>query len=726
MKLYFHSACLIIYPLLFISCNSDSKKNSYTEIPQTSVNNIDGYIGDANCISCHKNEYDLWKGSHHDLAMQIANESTVLGDFNDVNTKIDGVEYFFFRKNKEFFVRIKEIDESENEYKIAYTFGVTPLQQYLVDFDKGNKQVLRVTWDVVKKKWYHQYEADTIEPHDWLHWTKGAQNWNTMCAECHSTNLKRNYSMDSDSFQTTYSLINVSCESCHGPAEKHINWANSNSTDKDPYILAGLNQLEQLNLCAPCHARRVKLTNNLKPGMLFEDQYMVQNITSNYYHGDGQIREEDYVYGSFLQSKMYAEGVKCSDCHNTHSLELKFEGNELCLQCHIPADYNTEKHHFHNEITDASLCISCHMVGKTYMGNDYRRDHSFRIPRPDQSELYGTPNACIKCHKDKKDQWAANAIKKWYGPKRQPHFSDALLLSGMDNLSQAERKILDEFIVDLQFPAIARATVIENLNYTNEEQYGALLLALKDSSAIVRYNALLKFRNLVPQDRISIALKHMNDSVKLARIGAAQLAIGFDENNLSGIDKINFTTSRSELETMLFSNADFSAGRLQLGDYYLQNNNINSAIKHYEMALQKDNLLMPVYSNLATAYSLVNNYEKAKETLDSWILLQPDLSRPYYLKALLNFEMNKDEEAVADLIFAIKLNPNDTRSMYNLATYYFQDKKDLLLAEKYIESALKVEPHNQDYKYLLALIYRDQGKLMSSQKILQELGVDQQ
>ena len=499
-----------------------------------------------------------------------------------------------------------------------------------------------------------------------------------------------------------------------------------NSTDKDTYTLAGLDQLEQLNLCAPCHARRVKLTNNLRPGLLFEDQYMVQNITSNYYHGDGQIQEEDYVYGSFIQSRMYAEGVKCSDCHNTHSLELKFEGNQLCLQCHVPADYNTKNHHFHDENTDASLCISCHMVGKTYMGNDYRRDHSFRIPRPDQSETYGTPNACIECHEDKKDQWATNAINKWYGTKRQPHFSDALLLSGRDNLSMEERRILDTFIVDLRFPAIARATVIENLNYTNEEQYGALLLALRDSSAIVRYNALLKFRNLAPQDRISIALKHMNDSVKLTRIGAAQLVIGFDENNLSGVDKINFTTSRSELEAMLFSNADFSTGRMQLGDYYLQKNNINTAIKHYEFALQKDNLLMPVYSNLATAYSMVNNYEKARETLDSWILLQPDLSRPHFLKGLLNFEMNKDEEAVADLIVAIKLDPNDTRSMYNLATYYFQENKDLLLAEKYIDSALKVEPRNQDYKYLLALIYQAQGKLKSSQKIMQELGAEQQ
>jgi len=227
------------------------------------------------------------------------------------------------------------------------------------------------------------------------------------------------------------------------------------------------------------------------------------------------------------------------------------------------------------------------------------------------------------------------------------------------------------------------------------------------------------------QDRMVIALKHATDSVKLVRIGAAQLFFGIDESTLSEIDKFGFNNSRNELETMLYSNADFSTGRMQLGDYYMQNNNINTAIKHYKMALQKDDLLMPVYSNLATAYSINKDYENANKTLDKWILLEPNLSRPHYLKALLNFEIANNEIAISELKTAININPNDTRSMYNLATYYFQDKKDLPLAETYIKAALKIESNNVDYKYLLALIYRDLGKVESSEKIMHELRANQ-
>ena len=725
MKKHFLTILYFFVALLIFSCNSENKKEAYSEISKTSTHYIDGYTGDEACIKCHQTEVDLWKGSHHDLAMQIANDETVLGDFNNAEATIDGVQYLFFKKENDFLVRVSEIDGSEKEYKISYTFGVTPLQQYLIDFNKGRKQVLRVTWDVINKKWYHQYKGDKIQPHDWLHWTETAQNWNTMCAECHSTNLKKNYNIEDDSFSTTYSSINVSCESCHGPAEKHLSWAENPSEDKNTYILNATGQKEQLDQCATCHARRVKLTENYEPGKKFEDQYMVQNLTTNYYHGDGQIEDEDYVYGSFMQSKMFDEGVKCNDCHNVHTLKLKFEGNKLCLQCHVPANYETENHYFHKENTEASLCINCHMTGKDYMGNDFRRDHSFRIPRPDQSEKYGTPNACTGCHTDKSNQWAADFINKKFGSKRAPHFSDALLLSSKNNLTERQRNQLDIFINDLNFPEIARATVIENLDYYTQNQFKTLLIALKDSSAIVRYNALMKFRSLPTQDRLSIALEHMNDSIKLVRIGAAQLVIGLDENTLNTIDKNNFISSRSELETMLFSNADFSTGRMQLADYYLQNNDVNNAIKHYEVALVKDSLLLPVYSNLATAYSLNNDFENASKKLEKWMELDPENGRPHYLNALLNFEQKNDEMGVSELKKAIQLNSNDTRAIYNLATYYFQDNKDLDLAEKHIKSALKIEKENPDFEYLLALIYQGQGKIPQANVIMQRLKANQ-
>jgi predicted CXXCH cytochrome family protein len=712
------SVVFFIFIAVLFSCKDETYVEAKANHERFGAN---GYVGASTCIECHKEEYASWKGSHHELAMQIANDSTVLGDFNNVEANIDGVNYFFYKESNEFFVRIKEIDATEKEYKIGYTFGVVPLQQYLVDFNNGRKQVLRVTWDALKKQWYHQYKGDQIKPDDWLHWTQGAQNWNTMCAECHSTNLEKNYDLDTDSFHTTYAEINVACESCHGPAKNHNEWAANDPTGKNFYILNGLSQDEQINQCSTCHARRVKLTPTFVPGEKFEDQYMVQNLTTNYYHGDGQIKEEDFVLGSFMQSKMYGAGVMCSNCHNPHSLELKFEGNQLCLQCHVPADYDTKSHHFHEEKTEASLCINCHMTGEIYMGIDYRRDHSFRIPRPDQSDEYGTPNACTQCHDDKTNSWATNVVKEWYGSERAAYFSDEMLLSTHEDLKPDERRELEEFIVDYKKPAIARATVIENLNFRTESDYQVLMSVLRDSSAIVKYQALMKFRPLPPEIRTSIALEHLKDSIKLVRVGAAQLIVDVDENSFNATDKIARTKSLEELETMLFSSADFSTGRMQLGDYYFQKGDFNKAITHYKMALQKDRLLTPVYSNLATAYSILKDYIGANETLEKWIELEPKVSRPHYLKGLLYFETEKFSEAISELKLAIKLDPNDTRAMYNIATYYYQDNKDLALAEKYAKDALKIQPENGDFKYLLALIYQNLGQTEKAEKIMKEL-----
>lgn len=715
----------IVLISVFVSCSNNSKKESYVEKDQITSIHKDGYVGDKQCASCHKDAVESWQGSHHDLAMQIANNTTVLGDFNDVSITLDSVSYFFTRKDDNYMVQVKEIDGSEVDYKITYTFGLTPLQQYIADFDKGKKQVLRVTWDVVNKKWYHQYPGDKVSPHDWMHWTKSSQNWNTMCAECHSTNLKKNYLVEEDAFNTTYSFINVNCESCHGPAEQHVNWANNlqDTLQNKKYILSGKKQFSQMNMCASCHSRRVKLTQNMVPGKHFEDQYLLQNLSEEFYHADGQIEDEDYVFGSFVQSKMYHNDVTCTDCHDAHTLKLKEVGNKLCMQCHEPK-YDTPSHHYHKQDTDGSQCINCHMTGVTYMGVDYRRDHSFRVPRPDQSVAYGTPNACNTCHQDKSNKWAANKIVEWYGYKRPDHFSDALLLSNRDKISEKERESLDVFINDLNYPAIARATVIDNLEITKPQDFEAIIKGLEDPSPLVRFYCLQKFQSLSLQDRLAIAVKHANDTTKIVRVGAAQLLIGVDINTLKDVDVSGLQKSRNELEEMLNSNADFSLGRMQLADYYLQNNDIKNAIKHYKMALQKDSLLIPVYSNLATAYSINGQLKEALKILNVSISKQPDLARTYYLRGLLYFETQQPELAIKDLKQAINLEPSDTRSMYNLATYYYQNK-NFSESEAFIKKALNLEQHNQDYKYLLALIYQEQGKISASQKLMQELNSNQ-
>src|SRR5262249_13742673 len=147
-----------------------------------------------------------------------------------------------------------------------------------------------------------------------------------------------------------------------------------------------------------------------------------------YYYPDGQIRDEVYEYGSFLQSKMHAAGVTCSDCHDPHTLKPRASGNALCLQCHTAAQFDTPTHHFHSPGSQGAMCVACHAPATTYMGVAARRDHSFRIPRPDLSVRLGTPNACTRCHTDKPAEWAVEQLQKTRGkiPRGFQTYADAL------------------------------------------------------------------------------------------------------------------------------------------------------------------------------------------------------------------------------------------------------------------------------------------------------------
>ena len=668
------------------------------------------YSGSESCKSCHEKAYSDWQDSHHDWSMKMPDSKSVLGDFNDVDFSIDGVNYHFFKEDGAFKIHIDEIDGSSNTYSVAYTFGVTPLQQYLVEFPGGKFQALRVSWDTDENKWFHQYAGQRIETNDWLHWTRGGQRWNTMCAECHSTNLKKNYNVLTDEFSTTYDEINVGCESCHGAGSRHINWAERGALDTFPKILVpGKTQYSQLNSCSGCHARRVKLTETMKPDMDFNNQFILQNITSEYYHGDGQILEEDYVFGSFVQTKMYRKNVKCSDCHNPHSLKLKLEGNGLCMQCHDPK-YNDQKHHFHQVGSQGSMCIDCHMTGKKYMGNDFRRDHSFRVPRPDQSVRYGNPNACMDCHADKSNQWAMDNVIRWYGPKRQENYSDKLLVALNQKMDKKEYADLLQFIQKQDQPAIARATLIDYLTLSGGEDFIRVLIhALADSSASVRYSALMKFTEVPVRQRLPIALKHIVDTQRVVRIAAANLIVEVPMEEIEPSARQGVVQARNELLDMLNANADFPLGRLQLGDYYMRQDRVQKAIEHYEKALEMDYLLIQAYSNLATAYNISGKNEKAVSVLNRLIELEPEYGRAYYLHGLLMHELGNETDAINDLEQAIRFDAGNFRYYYNLSNMYLQTGK-LKEAEETIDKGLKIEPSSGDGRHLLEIIRRKKGE----------------
>ncbi len=535
------------------------------------------YVGRNACIDCHQTEHDEFVGSHHDRAMELATDEAVIGDFDNAEFERLGVVTRFFRKGDEFWVNTEGPDGKYHDYQVKYTFGIDPLQQYMVEFPDGRVQVLRESWDTNKKEWFNVPPPDAVNerlaPDDPTHWTGIAQNWNSTCAECHSTNLQKNYDVASDSYNTTFSEIDVSCEACHGPGSLHVKLANSRSLFWDRrhgYGLAKLKSLDstpQIEACAKCHSRRTEVHPDFRPGSPFDDYYGPALLDSGLYHADGQILDEVYVYGSFLQSRMHREGVRCTDCHNPHSLKLKFEGNALCAQCHVPAKYDTPAHHHHQMGTPGASCVECHMPATTYMVVDPRRDHSIRVPRPDLTVAIGTPNACNGCHTlpSESAEWAAEKIVEWYGDKRpdDPHWAPAIA-AGRKADPQSQTEII-EAIARQTTPAIVKATLLQLLSqYQSPEARATIKDGLTSSNAVVRHAAVSNLPVDSAQQLVEAAVPLLADPVRSVRIGAAIRLLEVPTQALNEDTRKALAGAVSEFKEQLNMVADRAAAHLQL------------------------------------------------------------------------------------------------------------------------------------------------------------------
>ena len=653
------------------------------------------FIGSESCKSCHSDEYAKWENSHHHLAMQKAADSTILADFNTKFTS-NGVTSRFHRDSSGFYVKTQGHDGQVQQYKVIYTFGVAPLQQYIVAFPDGSYQCLQTAWDTEKERWFDLQPGLTIEPGEWIHWTGHAMKWNTACADCHSTNLKKNLNPSTGSYVTTFSEISVGCEGCHGPGSLHADFYQRNSRgSKEPpqlHMTAGMSPKELVQKCARCHSRRSQITKYFDYEGDYFDHYEPQLITHPTYELDGQILDEDYVYASFIQSKMYREGVACNDCHDMHDMNLKISGNQLCISCHEPK-YNTIAHFFHQPETKASQCISCHMTGKTYMGNDFRRDHSFRIPRPDQTMKYGTPNACNSCHRDKSPDWAAEAVRKIFGPDRQDHFSDHLIPGQQGQLAH-----LDHLLNDPSYPAIARASAVQYYgNYLEPAHLENILKFIKDQEPLVR-NEVAKVVSNIRTPEVAEALSPLlKDEFRMVRKNAARAL-----NNMGIYTGTGFEEAYQEYRAYLEMNADFPSTQFEIAENHQAKNQPELAIAAYEKALQIDNRYNIARLNLALLQYQMGKKKEAEALYLQVIELEPETSYPYYMLGLFYHEANESQKAEQYLKMACEKEPPMENAFYNYALMLHQNN-EFEASIKVLNEGLHLFPYGERLHYIKLL-----------------------
>ena len=685
-------------------------KTSEKEFLSTSVIPDDHFLGSESCMECHKDQFKDWKGSHHDKAMETATRETVLARFEGEIHKSQGVTSTFFTKDGSFYANTEGPDGLNHDYKIEYTFGVAPLQQYLVKFPDGRYQALRTAWDTEKKIWYDLYPDFKVVHSEWLHWSRGGLNWNNMCADCHSTNVRENYNENSKSYSTEYSVINVSCEACHGPGKVHVKQVKDlgeayTSENSNLQMTSAIGSQQLVNACARCHMRREQFSENFNYEGTMLDHYFPQLIESPIYHADGQILDENYVYGSFVQSKMYHNGVSCKDCHDSHSLKLKFEGNKLCVQCHEPKKYDVESHHKHGTISEATQCINCHMTGKNYMGVDYRRDHSFRIPRPDQSIKYDTPNACVQCHTDKTNEWAWKGFKKLYGEVDTIHFSDYLApgIAGEPNAHQG----LFELVQNQKQPDITRASAVMALqNYNVQQRIEEFMAFLNDKSALVRGATVDVLSQSNANEFITYLLPLLKDDKRTVRVKAFFTLADVPEENIPETYKVAYANVAKEFESYLKINADFSGGQAKKATYYQKKGDLSNTKLAYEKALEIDGYNNIVRSNLANIYYNLGETQKAETAFREVIKQEPDFGLTYYSLGLLLAELDRTDDAIAEMKKAYQLMPDNMRIIYNLSLLYKRNK-NYKAAEQTLIAGLSRYPENEELLYALAFQYKD-------------------
>ena len=630
------------------------------------------------------------------------------------------------------------------DYEVKYVFGAYPLQQYLVPFSGGRLQCLPIAWDVRGKKWYHLYPDAPMDPDDWLYWTNAGQNWNGMCAECHSTNLKKNYNLETNAYRTTWSEIDVSCEACHGPGSRHVQWAEIPDMArplKENHELVvktvGITSREQVELCAPCHSRRAILGDYTHAEADLMDTMLPSLLTEELYFADGQILEEVYVYGSYTQSKMYERDVRCSDCHDVHSIKTIKEGNRLCLQCHRADIYDTKEHHFHkkkgekgepvksadgrviHEVGSGADCVQCHMPGRYYMGIDYRPDHSIRIPRPDLSITLGTPNACNRCHEDKTAEWSDGYITKWYGPGRRAHYG-TIIDAGRKRLPSARRDLI-RLAGDPLYPVIVRATAFSLLgNYPSLETSPAYLTALADDEALIRRTAVDHLRLTDTNRQSALLISTLYDPVKAVRLEAARRLTEISDPQLDESQKIVYQAALQGYQESMKYSGDFAFGRYNLGNLYLNLQESQKAVENYRAAIHIDNQFFPAKVNLAMLYNQMGRNDEAEMLLREVISSQPELFEVQYSLGLLLAEKKKYVAAARYLAAAAAGMPDHARVHYNLGVLLDFLKRDPAASSALLR-ALEIEPGNFQYLNALAEFYLKRQRYPEAKKIAERM-----
>ncbi|MEI7733354.1 MAG: ammonia-forming cytochrome c nitrite reductase subunit c552 [Verrucomicrobiota bacterium] len=637
------------------------------------------YAGSQSCLACHEPAFTPWRASHHALAERPLKPELDTAAFSPSQTFKHGTQTSTVRFTQRRCELLTQGPSGKAETFIAdRVIGHDPLRQYLIAKPDGRYQVAEIASDPKKGDWFNVYGNEDRQAGEWGHWTGRGMTWNTMCAACHNTRLRKNYQPATDTYNTAMVEMGVGCEACHGPMADHVAWQKlfppppgpRNPSRKDP-TLQKMDKNQVFDTCGMCHARRGEFTGDFKPGDSFFDHHSltIPDETDTFYP-DGQIRDEDYEYTAFLGSRMYASKVRCIDCHDPHTAKPRLTGNALCLTCHSapipPAPRIVPATHAHHKVNaGGDSCTGCHMPITTYMQRHPRHDHGFTIPDPLLTKQFAIPNACNRCHTNQTEtmEWALDWTQKWYGKKMdRPYRARATTIAKARN---GEATALDALLKvareDKNALWRASATGLARRWSQEPKVINALLEQAKDPAPMVRA---VSARCLEPTQSTyarSVLGNLLNDPSRAVRVEAAwSLRTTVDTNSLAGQDLMRY----------LRHNLDQPSGLLQMGVFQNDRNDHEGALASFQKAVSWDGGSAPLHHALAVCLSQNGQSAAAVRELEIACKLVPRDAEYRFKLGLAYHEASQPKAALNALEEAVKLDPQYSQAWYNLGLSY--------------------------------------------------------
>ena len=644
------------------------------------------------CKACHLAEFNEWAASQHAHANRLVSPLQDGPAFNPTRNFREGLlTTTVSEKWNRLIVRQTGAEGIPSYHRAVAVIGVRPLIQYLCPFPGGRLQVINPAYDPKNGDWFDVYKAEPRGPHEWGFWKNGGMNWNSQCAYCHTTGFEKNYDPATDSFASTWKAMGISCEQCHGPLDGHA------AKPKVPVRLTARPDMEN---CAACHSRREELTGKFHAGDNFDEHFRVAlpDLTDLYYP-DGQVRDEDFEYGSFLTSKMGKAGISCLDCHNPHSGKLKLPAgnNALCLSCHAPPGQrgatpipDPAAHSHHKPDSTGNRCVECHMPQTTYMARDPRRDHGFTVPDPQLTKELGIPNSCNRCHADKFTDWAITWMQEWYKMQRPSRDRTRLIARARSGDPAVSQPIM-EFFKSEPNPAW-RASLVLMLEGREQDPAVQEFLAASasDQSPLVRDAAV----RTLAQARPDVLQKALSDPSLAVRISAAWHLLMNRQTVPDG--------SRKEIGTWLSNISDGAGGAFQQARLAAIEKRLPDLERWTNLAVARDPS-SGMFQQAAQLMYQADRLPQAKAFFDRSLAADPKNTDTAYSLALLEAELGNAARSLVLLRTTVGLAPDFGRAWYNLglaeAAY-----GDLPASAKALEKAESLLPRSPDPAFALATV----------------------